>query len=70
MLGAQFDFAVLEHMTGLDDDVLLVALEGALEAQLLEQAATRHGHAVYRFAHAVIRQSLYEGLSLPVHYCG
>jgi predicted ATPase/serine/threonine protein kinase/class 3 adenylate cyclase len=65
VLGAQFDFAVLNHMTGLEEDVLLAALEAALDAQLLEQAATRHGHAVYRFAHAVIRQSLYEGLSLP-----
>jgi len=65
VLGTQFDFAVLEHMTGLDDEVLLHALEAALDAQLLEQAPIRHGHAVYRFAHAVIRQSLYEGLSLP-----
>src|SRR5581483_9643619 len=65
VLGAQFDFAVLEHMTGLDDDVLLAALEEALEGQLIEQAEVARGHAVYRFAHAVIRQSLYDGLSLP-----
>ena len=65
VLGAQFDFAVLEHMTGLADDALLVALEEALEAQVIEQAETARGHALYRFAHAVIRQSLYEGLSLP-----
>jgi predicted ATPase/class 3 adenylate cyclase len=65
VLGPQFDFSVLEHMTGLDDDDLLAALEAALEAQLLEQAATRHGHAAYRFAHAVIRQSLYEAPSVP-----
>ncbi|MGH9002159.1 MAG: ATP-binding protein, partial [Acidimicrobiia bacterium] len=65
VLGAQFDFAVLEHMTGLADDALLAALEEALEAQVIEQAETARGHALYRFAHAVIRQSLYEGLSLP-----
>ena len=65
VLGAQFDFAVLEQMTGLDEDVLLAALEEALEGQLVEQAATQHGHAAYRFAHAVIRQSLFDGLSLP-----
>jgi hypothetical protein len=65
VLGAQFDFALLEHMTGLDEDALLAALEEALAAQLIEQASTQHGHALYRFAHAVIQQSLYEGLSLP-----
>ncbi|MGH9009082.1 MAG: ATP-binding protein, partial [Acidimicrobiia bacterium] len=65
VLGAQFDFAVLEHMTGLDEDALLAALEEAIDAQLVEQADTQHGHAAYRFAHAVIRQSLVEGLSLP-----
>ncbi|HEY0400268.1 MAG TPA: AAA family ATPase, partial [Acidimicrobiia bacterium] len=65
VLGAQFDFAVLEHMTGLDDDALLAALEEALEAHLIEPVETARGQVLYRFAHAVIRQSLYEGLSLP-----
>jgi predicted ATPase/class 3 adenylate cyclase len=65
VVGAQFDFAVLAQMTGLDEDDLLLALEAALEAQLVEPAAARHGHAFYRFTHAVIRQSLYESLSLP-----
>ena len=65
VVGAQFAFGVLEHMTGLGEDDLLLALEAALEAQLVEQATARHGHAFYRFTHAVIRQSLYEGLSLP-----
>ena len=65
VVGPQFDFAVLEHMTGLHEDDLLLAAEAALEAQLLEPATARHGHAFYRFTHAVIRQSLYEGLSLP-----
>ncbi len=43
VLGAQFDFAVLEHMTGLDEDALLAALEEALDAQLIEQADTATG---------------------------
>ncbi|HZQ77762.1 MAG TPA: AAA family ATPase [Acidimicrobiia bacterium] len=65
VLGPQFDFAVLEHMTGLDDDGLLGALEEALAAQLVEPVATAREQAVYRFVHAVIRQSLYGSLSLP-----
>jgi predicted ATPase/class 3 adenylate cyclase len=65
VLGTQFDFAVLEHMTGGDEDAVLAALDEALAAQLIESAPTQHGHAVYRFAHGVIRQSLYEDLSLP-----
>ncbi|HVW31817.1 MAG TPA: protein kinase, partial [Acidimicrobiia bacterium] len=65
VLGAQFDFAVLEQTTGLDEDVLLAALEEALAAQLIEPVVTAREQALYRFVHAVIRQSLYGSLSLP-----
>jgi tetratricopeptide (TPR) repeat protein len=65
VLGPQFEFAVLERMNGHDDETLLAALEEALSAQLIEQVGDQHGQAVYRFSHAVIRQTLYEEVSLP-----
>jgi predicted ATPase/class 3 adenylate cyclase len=65
VVGAQFEFAVLERLTGLDDEALLEALEEALRAQLIEETPSQYGGAVYRFGHAVVRQTLYDGLSLP-----
>jgi class 3 adenylate cyclase len=65
VLGPQFDFAVLERVTGLEEEPLLEALEEALRAQLIEQSGAAHGQAIYTFTHAVVRQSLYDELSLP-----
>jgi class 3 adenylate cyclase len=65
VLGPHFDFAVLERMTGLDEDPLLEALEEALQAQLVQQAGVAHGRPMYTFTHAVVRQTLYDELSLP-----
>ena len=65
VLGAQFDFAVLERMASANEDVLLAALEEALASQVIEQVPSQPGRVLYRFSHAVIRQALYEGLSLP-----
>ena len=64
VLGPQFDFAVLERLTGLDGEVLLEAVEEAQRAQLLEETSSQAGRTVYRFGHAVVRQTLYDGLSL------
>jgi class 3 adenylate cyclase len=64
VLGREFDFHVLEQMTGLGGEPLLKAIEEALEAQLIGEAAGR-GRVVYRFSHALVRQTLYEELSLP-----
>ncbi|HEV8625961.1 MAG TPA: protein kinase [Acidimicrobiia bacterium] len=63
-LGRQFDAEVLSHMAGLEEDALLEAVEEALRAQLIVEVKTPHGEPVYTFSQSVVRQTLYEGLSL------
>jgi tetratricopeptide (TPR) repeat protein len=64
VLGRVFGFDVLKQMSGLGDDVLLDAVEQAIEHQLVEEFE-RGGAAYYRFVHALVRQTLYDELSLP-----
>jgi len=64
VLGRQFDFAVLGPMTGLDEEGLLEVAEEALGAQVIVQSKSQPGGAVYAFANAVVRQTLYDELSL------
>jgi class 3 adenylate cyclase/tetratricopeptide (TPR) repeat protein len=64
VLGREFDFDVLERMTGLGGEELLSAVEEALESQLISETRSRQGIA-YRFSHALVRQTLYDELSLP-----
>jgi class 3 adenylate cyclase len=64
VLGREFSFEVLLRMSGLEEEELLAAIEEALERQLVTEA-TRGGEATYAFAHALVRQALYDELSLP-----
>jgi class 3 adenylate cyclase len=64
VLGRAFSFDVLRQMSGLADDALLGAIEEAIERQLVEESE-RGGAAFYRFVHALVRQTLYDELSLP-----
>jgi class 3 adenylate cyclase len=64
VLGREFDFHVLEHMTGLGGEDLLSAVEEALDSQLIGEGKGQEGPA-YRFSHALVRQTLYDELSLP-----
>ncbi|MBW2420818.1 MAG: protein kinase [Deltaproteobacteria bacterium] len=64
VLGREFDFEVLERMTGLAEEELLSAVEEALESQLIGETKGRDGIG-YRFSHALVRQTLYDELSLP-----
>lgn len=64
VLGRRFGFDLLAAMVGGDDDELLDALDEALAAQLVIDA-TEGGHASYAFRHAIVRETLYEELSLP-----
>ncbi len=57
VLGPQFSYEVLRDMTAMEPDRLLVALEDALEAQLLQELPDGSG---YLFTHALVRQVLYE----------
>ena len=55
------DFEVAHRVAGLDERAALDALDAALGTQLLAPASS-HGHA-YDFTHALVRHTLYEGLS-------
>jgi DNA-binding SARP family transcriptional activator len=60
VLGREFSFEVLTAMAGSGDDDVIEALEEAGEAQLvLEQ------DGVHAFTHALVRETLYGGLSAP-----
>jgi class 3 adenylate cyclase/tetratricopeptide (TPR) repeat protein len=64
VLGRSFSFDVLHQMSGLPDEALLDAIEEAVGRRLVEETESR-GAASYRFAHALVRQTLYDELSLP-----
>jgi tetratricopeptide (TPR) repeat protein len=64
VLGREFSFDVLSQMSPLDEDALLVAIEEALGHQLISEVA-HGGPPTYSFAHALVRQTLYDELSLP-----
>jgi len=64
VIGREFEFAVVAKMSGLDDETLLGAIDEALERQLIVEAAGRGG-PTYAFTHALVRQTLYDELSLP-----
>jgi len=64
VLGREFEFAVLGSMTGFDEDALLTVIEEALEAQAIVEVKGK-AVAAYVFSHALVRQTLYEELSLP-----
>jgi class 3 adenylate cyclase len=64
ILGREFEFAVVGAMSGLDEDAMLGAVEEALEHQLIVEATGRGGPS-YAFTHALVRQTLYDELSLP-----
>jgi class 3 adenylate cyclase len=63
-LGRRFEFSVLAAMSGVDEDPLLDALDEALQAQLVVEAS-EGGRPAYAFRHALVRETLYEELSLP-----
>ena len=64
VLGREFEFAVLGAMTGLGEDELLAVIEEALVAQAIVEVKGK-AVAAYVFSHALVRQTLYEELSLP-----
>jgi class 3 adenylate cyclase len=60
--GQEFELAVVERASGLDEEKLLAALEEAVEARLVTEIYGRAPH--YRFAHALVRTTLYEELTV------
>jgi eukaryotic-like serine/threonine-protein kinase len=59
VLGREFDLAAVELLSDLSTETLLEALDEAVRARVLTPAAGGR----YRFAHALIRETLYEELS-------
>jgi predicted ATPase/DNA-binding SARP family transcriptional activator/tetratricopeptide (TPR) repeat protein len=63
VIGRDVDAALLERVSRLAEDEFLGALDEALAAGLLVEADERPGF--YLFSHALIRETLYEGMSAP-----
>ena len=61
VLGREFPVAALELMTDLPSDAVLDAIDAASRAQMIVEAPGRPGTSA--FAHALIREVLYEELS-------
>jgi class 3 adenylate cyclase/tetratricopeptide (TPR) repeat protein len=60
VIGRVFDLELLESMLEIGESRLLDHLEAAVAASLLDESSERVGR--FRFAHALINQTLYEGL--------
>jgi DNA-binding SARP family transcriptional activator len=63
VLGREFSQAVLERVSGLTDDDLLDTLDEAMSARLVIDVPGALGRL--RFAHVLIRDTLYDGLTTP-----
>ncbi len=63
VIGRDFDAGLAERVASLDEDAFLNALEEALASGLVLEAPVSSGR--YSFSHALIRETLYEGMSAP-----
>jgi tetratricopeptide (TPR) repeat protein len=61
VIGRDFGSELLERVLGFDDERFLSALETALDAGLVAESPGEPGR--YSFGHALIRETLYEGMS-------
>jgi DNA-binding SARP family transcriptional activator/tetratricopeptide (TPR) repeat protein len=61
VIGRDFDARMLESLVGVDEETFLAALDEALAAGLIEESPSQRGG--YTFSHALIRETLYEGMS-------
>jgi tetratricopeptide (TPR) repeat protein len=61
VIGRDFDAKLLERVLDLDEDRYLAALEDASDAGLVTETPGEPGR--YSFSHALIRETLYEGMS-------
>ncbi len=63
VVGRSFDLTTLAAVAGVDETVVLAALEASVTAQLLEEEDPTSGR--YRFRHALTREAVYEDLIVP-----
>jgi DNA-binding winged helix-turn-helix (wHTH) protein len=62
VLGERFDTELLQSVSGVAADALLGALDAGAQAGLVGEEGSHH----YRFAHALVRDVLYDGLPAKV----
>jgi DNA-binding SARP family transcriptional activator/tetratricopeptide (TPR) repeat protein len=62
VLGREFGFELLRAMSDLDEESVMEAIEEGLAAHLVIETQSGADHA---FAHALVRETLYETLSTP-----
>jgi class 3 adenylate cyclase/tetratricopeptide (TPR) repeat protein/energy-coupling factor transporter ATP-binding protein EcfA2 len=60
VLGAEFEWRVLSQLLDMKPDALLDVLDGAVAAAILREVP---GRSSYRFVHALVQHTLYDGLS-------
>ena len=65
VLGRDFDVALLERVAALDEEEFLRALEDSLAAGLIIELPGSQSAGRYGFSHALVRETLYEGMSAP-----
>jgi DNA-binding SARP family transcriptional activator/tetratricopeptide (TPR) repeat protein len=63
VIGRDFDAGLVERVASLDEDAFLNALDEAIASGLVVEAPPGSDH--YGFSHALIRETLYEGMSAP-----
>jgi tetratricopeptide (TPR) repeat protein len=61
VVGAEFPIDLLARLAGREEDDLLDVLDAAVGAHLIAEVPAQVGR--YRFAHALVRESLYEGIT-------
>jgi tetratricopeptide (TPR) repeat protein len=61
VMGREFALSAVERLAGLGHSLLLEAIEEAIAARLVTELSATP--ALYRFSHALIRETVYEGLS-------
>ena len=62
VIGQEIPLALWATVAGMEDDTLVPVVERAAEERLLEDAA---GSATVRLSHALVRETLYEGMLAP-----
>lgn len=65
VVGREFRLSVLQRVSEAAEGELFAALEEATSAAVVEQRAAPGEGAVFRFAHAFFRQTLYEEIFIP-----
>ncbi len=64
VLGQEFDFELLEQVSGVEPEPLLAQVEALLRARLLREREVAPGRSVFLFADDQTREVLYQELSL------